>query len=334
MEARQRFHRGSCSFAPVIACCMRNASSANGLLSHGAASFDRVETKIRLPILQWHRREHRVERAHELGTAHANHGRRGRVHIAHEGGEGEIAARASRPARATSDCRASGSRRSTLVSDAFASSVSIPSTRSASFVAWADGSPTSTKIFSMCSRYVAQPGRGGIRARVIVTVRKSEAALLERENLARAVLEIGLGAGVEHDRYAALLESSDLVAESRRGCDRVNRGELRLEWRRALPLDRRRVHARRIVDARFACRVIARALRRIFEHLVQHLVAAVGDFSESAERGVRGGDLGALEPAAVRVRIEVRARVAGGVDVRAVEGVRRRLCLRACGRDG
>jgi hypothetical protein len=163
--------------------------------------------------------------------------------------------------------------------------------------------------------------RDGIRSRVVVAIGKSESALVERENDARAVLEIRLGATAEHDGHPLQLQLRDLRAQPRKRRDGVDARETRLQGRDPLRFYGEGVHARRVVDAGLVRGVVTRSLGRILQHASQHDVAAVGNLAEGAVRGIRGGNLGALEPPSVRVLVEIGAGVARGVDVRAIDAV-------------
>ncbi len=175
----------------------------------------------------------------------------------------------------------------------------------------------------MCAVRVAPLGKFGIGAEIKVPIRQPQAALAQHQYVAAALLVVGghLNApesGLDtfamppRDRCRELIASADPGRPRKLSAQRSDSGAL----------DRHFVHARRVEVGNLAQRRLgaqrAVVLRKL-ERGLELTRIALGDFLESAPPRPIGGNRGAIEPVAVHVSIEVRARPDVGVQVRDVE---------------
>ena len=163
---------------------------------------------------------------------------------------------------------------------------------------------------------------------VIVAIGQAEAALVEDPDVSRRVSRVLSHAEGEARVHAREMQ---LGKDGRKVVGRLqlrDRRENRGERRRAGLLAGRCVHAGR-VEVRDL--LLGRTLRPVrflgglLENLLHDVAVAVGELFEAAVARAVGGNRVRFQPRAVRVEVEVFARLHGEVHVRRVDAFRRGL---------
>jgi hypothetical protein len=177
---------------------------------------------------------------------------------------------------------------------------------------------------------------------VVITVGKTEPALIELADHLRGVLVILAGSEADQRVEAELVERADRRGEVLALLHVVDGGERLAERLEARLLDAGLVHAGRPVVGELLRVRVARVLPSgvVVEHLLEELLIALVDLGEAAApRRFVVGDGRVLDPGAARVRVEVVARVDALIDralVHADRTLRDRRRRRGCllGDDG
>ena len=170
-----------------------------------------------------------------------------------------------------------------------------------------------------------------VGVRIVIAVRQSEAALIELSDVGGTVLGVGTRAESEERIDAVDLQRGNHRCHALRIDDAADLGEQRVERGRSGLLDRRGVHAARVVvaDLLFVGSRGGVALRSRLKNLVRHLTIFIDQNVRRTELRIRRRNRMILDPSAVCKLIEIVARLARSIERRGVDSAGKLLRRRS-----
>ena len=149
------------------------------------------------------------------------------------------------------------------------------------------------------------------RLQIIVEIRQAEVRLADVDRVVRRILEVDIDTEREHAVEVARVRASHQARERGVAAGAADGAELLLDGLHAELLDPVLGHEGAVVRADLALQArwfTTRVLGGFLEQAPQSLVDPVGHYDAQRVDGLVGGNLVAVEPAAVRVAEKIRTR--------------------------